>query len=188
MAISAQNQRTSIEFMRIMNALMEIVEQMAENSPESKYLDAMNLFRDLYKERENAPRNPTIVNIIHQVVQENPVVQQHDRRTRMKISKPRCLTDVEKLELGWKICGDCGRLIAKGYMTAHKSMDVCGRTFEQKQLSKNTQQDDTTRIFECVQRIKGALRKVGRDSWFSRRRDTGYYMKGTYEERQAAEE
>ena len=47
MAISAQNQRTSIEFMRIMNALMEIVEQMAENSPESKYLDAMNLFRDL---------------------------------------------------------------------------------------------------------------------------------------------
>merc|ERR1712023_4046 len=102
-----------------MNALLELVEDMAENSTDFQYLNAMNIFRELYEERQNALQNPTIAYIIREVVRENPVVRNHYNRTRMKIKENRVLSDLEKLKNGWKICKDCGRLISKNGMMTH---------------------------------------------------------------------
>jgi len=191
--ITSNEKEKSERFMTLITGLMECVEVMAEHAPEGEYLKAMNLFKDLYElkpknEKNPPPQNPTIIYMMRDVIGNNPVVRQHDRRTRMRIKKNNKLrTDAEKLAAGWKVCEICDRIIAKGGMKEHQMMDVCDRTEDSKILARQVELEDTGRYFALQTKIKYALQKVGRKSLFNAERDSGYWLKGTYEERQAEE-
>ena len=194
MSITPENHATAQNFMNIMNGLMEIVESMAKHAPEGEYLAAMDMFLKLYqlRPRENGNAPVEIRTVIRTVVMENPIVRDNNRRVAMKIRASRALTDAQKIKSGrWITCKNCDRLIVKGGMKEHLGMEVCKRTKDTKKISKTTQQDDTTEVFKAVALINGALRKVGRTGadWIvgNPRRDTGYWLKGTYDERAAAE-
>lgn len=191
--ITQSEQHKSKQFMTLITGLMDCVEAMAQHAPEGEYLKAMNLFKDLY-DQHTAPINniaPEVLSytyMMRQVVHHNAVINQHDRRTRMRLKRTNKLkNDADKLAAGWKICKHCDRLIAKGGMAEHKLMDVCVRTKDTKLLTKTIELEETGRYFAITTKIKHALKKVGRTSITNNSRDSGYWLKGTYDERAAEE-
>jgi hypothetical protein len=133
MPITEENQKESIDFMNALNDMLEIIDNIAPLISDNNYLQLCN---GLKKLNDNKSRETIIryIEVVRERVRNNPVVQNHQARTRMKTkTKNEMITDAEKLKRGWKVCSKCDRLVLN--ISSHQYSDVCKRTTESKKLT-----------------------------------------------------
>jgi len=157
MPITEQNQKESIDFMNALNDMLEIIDNIAPLISENNYLQLCN---GLKKLNDNKSKETIIqyIEVVRERVRNNPVVQNHQARTRMKTkTKNEMLTDAEKLKRGWKICPKCDRIVLD--ITSHQYSDVCKRTTESKKLTHKSNSITTDNYTNAIHRLRAVFIK-----------------------------
>lgn len=155
MPITAENQRQSIEFMNALNDMLEIIDNIAPLISDNNYLQLCN---GLKKLNDNKSKETIIqyIEVVRDRVRNNRVVQNYERRTRMKIkTKGEMLTDAEKLKCGWIICSKCDRLVLD--INSHQFTDVCKRTAESKRLTHKSNTLITDKYTNAIYRLRAVF-------------------------------
>jgi len=157
MPITAENQRESIDFMNALNDMLEIIDNIAPLISDNNYLQLCN---GLKKLNDNKSKETIIryIEVVRERVRNNPVVQNHQSRTRMKTkTKNEMLTDAEKLKRGWKVCSKCDRLVLN--ISSHQYSDVCKRTTESKKLTHKSNSIITNKYTNAIYRLRAVFIK-----------------------------
>ena len=152
MPITADNKRESIEFMNALNDMIEIIDNIAPLISDNNYLQLCNGLKRL---NENKSKETIIqyIEVVRERVRNNPVVQNHQARTRMKTkTKSEMITDAEKLKRGWKVCSKCDRLVLN--LSSHQYSDVCKRTTESKKLTYKSNTLTTNNYTNAIHRLR----------------------------------
>ncbi len=155
MPITEEKQKESINFMNALNDMLEIIDNIAPLISENNYLQLCN---GLKKLNDNKSKETIIeyIEVIRQRISNNPVVQNHQARTRMKTkTKNEMLTDAEKLKRGWKVCGKCDRLVLN--ISSHQYSDVCKRTTESKKLTYKSNSITTNKYTNAIHRLRAVF-------------------------------
>jgi len=155
MPITAENQRESIEFMNALNDMLEIIDNIAPLISDNNYLQLCN---GLKKLNDNKSKETIIqyIEVIRDRVRNNRVVQNYEKRTRMKTkTKGEMLTDAEKLKRGWCVCKKCDRLVLD--LPSHEFTDVCKRTAESKKLTHKSEGIDTSKETNMIHRLRAVF-------------------------------
>lgn len=157
MPITTENQRESIDFMNALNDMLEIIDNIAPLISDNNYLQLCN---GLKKLNDNKSKETIIqyIEVVRQRISNNPVVQNHQARTRMKTkTKNEMITDAEKLKRGWKVCFKCDRLVLN--LSSHQYSDVCKRTTESKKLTHKSNSITTNNYTNAIHRLRAVFIK-----------------------------
>ena len=157
MPITTENQRESIDFMNALNDMLEIIDNIAPLISDNNYLQLCN---GLKKLNDNKSKETIIryIEVVRERVRNNPVVQNHQARTRMKTkTQSEMLTDAEKLKRGWKVCCKCDRLVLN--ISSHQYSDVCKRTTESKKLTHKSNSITTDKYTNAIYRLRAVFIK-----------------------------
>ena len=117
---TSQQKKESIEFMKAINNIMEIVDEISETIPEGKYLSLSNNLKKLYDYKEALKQTIVYVNA--------------ERRTRTsRVAAPK-LTREEKLkDPSYIICKWCDDVLKKKSVYKHLLTESCGKVFLSKE-------------------------------------------------------
>ena len=161
MSISHNNHTESQTFMTALHGLSGLLDEFSRFIPEGDYLEGMAKLKVLfqYKPKETQP-NPTI----NQIISNNPIIQTHIRRMRMKVRPERkILTDAEKIKKGkHKRCCDCDRIVKKDYLVQHKYNLVCMQNKISKKMERTLGLNSTKKsadYLNFITSIKAAMYK-----------------------------
>ena len=157
MPITAENHRESVEFMNALNDMLEIIDNIAPLISDNNYLQLCN---GLKKLNDNKSKETIIqyIEVVRDRVRNNRLVQNYERRTRMKIkTKDEMLTDAEKLKRGWSVCSKCDRLVLD--INSHQFTDVCKRTTESKRLTHKSNSITTNNYTNAIHRLRAVFIK-----------------------------
>ncbi len=160
--ISQQTKETAEEFVKLIGALMNVIDDLTENIPEGKYLQICEHIKDLHGFKQDFGTNRTIVQVVQHVVEQNSVVATQQRQARMRVrSAPRALTDGEKLASGrYKPCEYCDKIISKSWYNNHiEGTEYCKIARDAKKLAISTRQQDNSDRVEAIAKIKHVLFK-----------------------------
>jgi len=158
--ISQESKDKSTEFITLLSSVMEIVFTLADKIDDGNYVNLCNKLRDLY----NLDRDENVARVIISYLEETDVVQEHRRRSEMRVrtKKTELLDDYAKLKTKQYVrCENCSRVVLKSYFNCHKKTSVCIRTNSTKNLSANIGERDTARYEDLICKIT-ALKKFKR--------------------------
>jgi len=151
------------KFMTCMTTLLNFVEDMTQFIPEGRYLEMMNLTKEMYGFKPDDPI--TMDAYLAQVVltiSSNPIVLEQARVVNYKPKKyNEAKSDMEKLKSGdYSICVKCDKVISNGYMRQHVHNGSCVRVDETKRLTKDTTKLSTTQYKKCITLIRSWIHKA----------------------------
>lgn len=157
-SISQEEKDKSIEFINLLNGLMEIVYSVADKLEDNEYLTMCNKLRDLYKLRPE----DNVAEILIDRLDNTDIVIQNRQRTIMRVRtvKSEQLDDYEKLKSGnYKRCPNCSRVVSNTYFTRHGKNDVCIKTTATKKLSAECSKINTAPQEDLICKITGIKNK-----------------------------
>lgn len=142
-------------FMDNLTAVLDFVEEMVKYIPEGKYLEMMNITRDMYNQSGNIRQNPVRVLFTNAiVVQQARIVNYRPKKFELEKS------DADKLRLGTHLkCKKCDKVISKRYMKEHISNNSCIVVNQTKKLTQTTTKLNTTQYSKCITLIKSYWNK-----------------------------
>jgi len=141
-------------FIDTLTKMMEIVEKVSDKIPEGDYLALMDSLKEVYDYKGSGG----VSQVIHHVIYQNPVVQHHERRTRMTVNKEKIVKDEAYcLKVGLSItCPKCDCVIAKRGLKEHQATTKCWKIQQTKKLSKTTQRTTTDNEATFIKKIDSA--------------------------------
>jgi hypothetical protein len=155
MPITEAEQKKSVEFMNILNEMLDIIDNVKELITDDNYLKLCNSLKIL---NDNHSSKEVVIQYIERIrerVRDNNIVSNHNNRCKMKIkTKKEMLNDADKLKKGWVVCNKCDRLVLD--INSHRFTDVCKRIQETKKLTQNSKTLDTSDKTMVI----GLIRKV----------------------------
>tara|TARA_Y100000389_G_scaffold200460_2_gene240950 strand:+ start:13707 stop:14204 length:498 start_codon:yes stop_codon:yes gene_type:complete len=164
MAISRKEQKKSEEFIHALNEILELIENVLPHIDEGEYLKACNNLKLIHDIGEGKTMIEYITNIVT-VFRENDVVINHARRSTMPIRREQImLSDVEKLNKGWKCCPKCDRIVHCMYQ--HSKSDVCRRTKDSKNLAASSSRTKTEDMTLLIHKIRAWAVKTHRYKFY----------------------
>jgi hypothetical protein len=181
MSISQNNQTESQTFMTALHGISGLLDEWGKLVPEGQYLEGMDLLKVLfhYKPKETQP-NPTI----NQIISNNPIIQSHILRMRMKVRpEKKILTDAEKIKEGkHERCCDCDRIVKKYYLIQHKYTLVCMQNKISKKMERTLGLNSTKKsadYLNFITSIKAAMyKKQALWSWERGHKEDGEVKEG----------
>jgi hypothetical protein len=133
------------EFTNIISALLNVIDELSMEIPEGKYIECMNLLKDLHGFRPNED----MTTIIHNIVDDNVIIRQQRNITRASE-----LNRTKKLEKNMTICKYCDTTITKSHIAVHHTTNKCLQIRKTKKLSAYTGKVQTSDIKQQVDKIK----------------------------------
>jgi hypothetical protein len=158
-SISQEEKEKSVEFINLLNGLMEIVYSVADKIEDNEYLTMCNKLRDLYKLK---PEDNVAESIIDRLDNTEVVIQNRQRTImRVRTVKTEQLDDYEKLKSGhYKRCPDCSRVVSNTYFHRHKKNGVCIKTTATKKLSAECGKLNTSAQEDLICKISGVKNRL----------------------------
>lgn len=153
--ISQEENEKAKEFLKLINGLMGIIDELTDNMPEGDYLKICTHLKDLHGFKNE-------IGAIRQVVSNNEVVANQRRRANMRIRvKPRILSDAEKLNSGsHRVCEFCDKVISKSWYDSHiENTEYCFIARRAKKLAITTKEQDNRARVEAIAKIRAVLFK-----------------------------
>lgn len=169
MPIAEEKKIESVEFIAILNDMLEIIDNIAPLINENNYLQLCNNLKRLNDNdyTKSVKVITEYITVVRERVIRNRVVALHNKRIRMKtLSREDVFTDEEKLKKGWSICPKCDRIVLN--ITEHQFTDVCKRTEQSKKISYKCPTQKTDKYTYLVCRLRAI---------FIRYEGYKYYMK-----------
>tara|TARA_R110002012_G_C11631381_1_gene609842 strand:+ start:48 stop:569 length:522 start_codon:yes stop_codon:yes gene_type:complete len=155
MPITVEEKKKSVEFMNILNDILDIVDNVKELITDDNYLKLCNSLKLLNDNHSNKEVVVQYIERVRERVRTNAIVRNHNSRCNMKVkSRGEMLDDAEKLKRGWVVCNKCDRLVLD--IRSHRFTDVCKRIQETKKLTQNSKTLDTSDKTKVI----GLIRKV----------------------------
>jgi len=133
------------EFTNIITALLNIIDELSMEIPEGKYLECMNLLKDLHGFKPNQNMNV----IINNIIQNNPVITEQRNRV---LASP--LQKKNKIEKNMTICKFCDTKITKNHLAEHQTTRKCLNIRKTKKLSAYSGKIQTNDIKLQVDKMK----------------------------------
>lgn len=159
MSITQNTHTESQTFMTALHGLSGLLDEWGKLVPEGQYLEGMDILKVLfqYKPKETQP-NPTI----NQIISNNPIIQTHIQRMRMRVRpEKKILTDAEKIKGGkHERCCDCDRIVKKNYSIQHKYNLVCMQNKISKKMERTLGLNSTKKsadYLNLITSIKASL-------------------------------
>tara|TARA_Y100000361_G_C10976802_1_gene246891 strand:- start:28 stop:528 length:501 start_codon:yes stop_codon:yes gene_type:complete len=146
--ISSVEKAKSERFMKSLNKIMEVLEIVSQKIPENDYLECMNELKNLYDFNTENP--------IQEIIQElnnNEIVETHNRRTKMKVL-------IKKPAKKKEICEYCDCKIRIGGMSEHHKTKKCQVIQKTKLLSALSHKEETKDICIMRQHLKFLFKKM----------------------------
>ena len=168
--ISFEQRNNAVEFMRVLNNLLNFVDEVSGMVAEGKYLEAMNdlKFINDYRIANNHPNNTTALNALMNEVRTNETVVLQNRRQYFKIRNPK-LSDAEKLATGkYQVCSHCDSVIKKTWYPSHLETTKCGVIENTKKRSVQSGEADTSETQRVSLLTKRALILTSKKYWLDR--------------------
>jgi len=167
--------------MTALHGLSGLLDDWGKVVPEGQYLEGMDILKVLfqYKPKETQP-NPTI----NQIISNNPIIQTHIQRMRMRVRPERkILTDAEKIKEGkHERCCDCDRIVKKDYLLQHKYTSVCMQNKISKKMERTLGLNSTKKsadYLNFITSIKAAMyKKQALWSWERGHKEDGEVKEG----------
>ena len=132
------------EFTNIISALLNIIDELSMEIPEGKYLECMNLLKNLHGFKPNADMRTNINNVI----ENNPIISREQRI--VNVASPLSRTnDDEK----YVICEFCDTRITKNHLAEHLTTRKCLHIRFTKKLSAYSGKEGTSYIKKKVDKI-----------------------------------
>ena len=149
--IGATSHAESKGFIDTLTSMMEIIEKVSDKIPEGDYLELMNSLKDVYGYKGNGG----VTQVVHHVIYQNPVVQHHERRTRMIVNKERVTKDeAYLLKKGLSVtCELCDCVVSKRGLKEHQHTKKCWKIHQTKKLTKTTQRVTTDNEAAFITRL-----------------------------------
>ena len=149
--IGATSHAESKGFIDTLTSMMEIIEKVSDKIPEGDYLELMNSLKDAYGYKGNGG----VTQVVHHVIYQNPVVQHHERRTRMVVNKERVTKDeAYLLKKGLSVtCELCDSVVSKRGIKEHQHTKKCWKIHQTKKLTKTTQRVTTDNEAAFITRL-----------------------------------
>ena len=149
--IGATAHAESKGFIDTLTSMMEIIEKVSDKIPEGDYLELMNSLKDVYGYKGNGG----VTQVVHHVIYQNPVVQHHERRTRMVVNKERVTKDeAYLLKKGLSVtCELCDSVVSKRGIKEHQHTKKCWKIHQTKKLTKTTQRVTTDNEAAFITRL-----------------------------------
>ena len=165
MSVSQATHDTATAFTDNLRLIMDTMEEIIMDIPESKYLTVMNALRDLYRDHNGNRMDPTIaertefMEVVRETFERNPVVSAEQRRANRPIRDKEIIhSDAWKLKNGYKVCKCCDRIVQN--IKLHKLSDLCLRIQNTKKLCIGTSRMDNVEETKAIVKIKNVLLKV----------------------------
>jgi|TARA_R110000823_G_scaffold301752_1_gene422806 hypothetical protein len=133
------------EFTNIISALLNVIDELSMEIPEGKYIECMNLLKDLHGFKPN----DNMTTIIHNIVNDNVIIRQQRNASR---ASP--LQKKDKLTKHMTICKYCDTTITKSHLAEHQTTNKCLQIRKTKKLSAYTGKVQTSGIKQQVDKIK----------------------------------
>lgn len=133
------------EFTNIINALLSIIDELSMEIPEGKYLECMNLLKNLHGFKPNENMNV----IIHNIIENNPIITEQRNRV---LASP--LQKKNKIEKNMTICKFCDTKITKNHLAEHQTTRKCLNIRKTKKLSAYSGKLQTSDIKLQVDKMK----------------------------------
>lgn len=152
--ISREESDKSKEFIKLINGLMCIIDDLTENIPEGEYLKICSHLKDIHGYSDEIG--------IKKIVFQNEVVATNQRRTRMRVRPtPRVLSDAEKLASGnYRACEFCDKIISNSWYDTHiVQTEYCSIARNAKKLAISTQEENNSNRVEAIAKIKSVMFK-----------------------------
>tara|TARA_R100001463_G_C3421329_1_gene210284 strand:+ start:68 stop:580 length:513 start_codon:yes stop_codon:yes gene_type:complete len=146
MPISQQEQNKSVEFTNALNNILFIVENLLDKIDEKAYLDICNNLKVLNDNKET-----NVIQVIEQV-RRNPIVETHNRRTRLTV------IDRSKHLIKKEICPYCDTEVK--HIKLHMKTAKCLHIQRTKKLSALSQKLNTSDIYFMTEKLRG-MGRVG---------------------------
>jgi hypothetical protein len=134
------------EFTNIISALLNVIDELSMEIPEGKYIECMNLLKDLHGFKPNED----MTTIIRNIVDDNAIIER-ERRIREEASP---LKKKDKLRKDMTICKYCDTKITKSHLAEHHITNKCLQIRKTKKLSAYTGKVYTSNIKQQVDKIK----------------------------------
>jgi hypothetical protein len=152
--IGATAHAESKGFIDTLTSMMEIIEKVSDKIPEGDYLELMNSLKDAYGYKGEG----NITQVVHHVIYQNPVVQHHERRTRMVVNKERVTKDeAYLLKKGLSVtCELCDCVVSKRGLKEHQHTKKCWKIQQTKKLTKTTQRVTTDNEATLITKLDSA--------------------------------
>lgn len=156
--IGATAHAESKGFIDTLTSMMEIIEKVSDKIPEGDYLELMNSLKDVYGYKGNGG----VTQVVHHVIYQNPVVQHHERRTRMVVNKERVTKDeAYLLKKGLSVtCELCDSVVSKRGIKEHQHTKKCWKIHQTKKLTKTTQRVTTDNEAAFITRLDSARTNI----------------------------
>jgi len=151
MSITQEKSAQAKEFMTAIEAILYVVEDIADKIPEGDYLKLMDNLKKVYgfKPAEGV----SVMSMVVERVRQNPIVLQHDRQTRMKIKvKQEIKDDATKLKKGWNICENCDTIVLD--LKEHQASKKCRDGACAKRLVKTTGTTENAKLKKGITLLK----------------------------------
>ena len=165
--ISAQEHAKSSEFIATLTKMMEIVEKISDKIPEGDYLELMDGFKKTYDHKDAT----TLPQIVRLVIHQDPVVQHHERRSKMRIcERTKDKDDAYCLRKGLSVvCPKCDCVVAKKGLKEHQATRKCNKAMQSKSLTKDAKKKTTDRETRIIAHLNAfRLRRADNANMFSR--------------------
>ena len=147
-------------FMDNLTAVLDFVEEMVQYIPEGKYLEMMNITRDMYNQTGSLRReNPVAIQQVITTLMRNPIVAQQARIINYRPKKFELeKSDADKLKSGTHLkCKKCDKVISKSYMKHHTQNNSCIAVNQTKKLTFTTTHLNTNDYSKCITLIKAYM-------------------------------
>ena len=156
--IGATAHAESKGFIDTLTSMMEIIEKVSDKIPEGDYLELMNSLKEVYGYKGNGG----VTQVVHHVIYQNPVVQHHERRTRMVVNKERVTKDeAYLLKKGLSVtCELCDSVVSKRGIKEHQHTKKCWKIHQTKKLTKTTQRVTTDNEAAFITRLDSARTNI----------------------------
>lgn len=157
MVISAENKRESEQFMATLNDLLEIIDAIAPLITDNNYLQLCNGLKKL-NDNPLVVRESVIeyIEVVRERVRHNRVVNQHQKRSRMKEMRPDLmLSDAYKLKNGWSVCERCDRIVID--VKGHQFSDICKSIKDTKRLTFSSKKLSTNDYSNSIKRLRAVF-------------------------------
>lgn len=120
---SEEQKKTSVEFMSVLNNMLDMIEEISDVIKDNQYLNLMNQLRDLHQFKEKL--ESTVVYQIH-----------HRRALSTVRNTPPQMTRDEKLkDPDYRLCDRCDEIVHKTSFSRHRQSKRCLTILQKKQLS-----------------------------------------------------
>ena len=133
------------EFTNIITALLNIIDELSMEIPEGKYLECMNLLKNLHGFKPNENMNV----IINNIIENNSVIR--EQRNRVQASP---LRKKNKIDKNMTICKFCDTKITKNHLAEHQTTRKCLNIRKTKKLSAYSGKIQTNDIKLQVDKMK----------------------------------